>query len=139
MKHNLEAAWKGQMKFEAEIDGHQLVVDAGIDSGGEDVGPRPKKLMLMALAGCTGMDVVSILNKMRVEFDDFRITIEADVTEEHPKHYNAMHLIYRFKGKDLPIDKLRKAVKMSQERYCGVSAVYQKAMEVTWEIVLDTN
>jgi putative redox protein len=135
MKHLVETVWKGQMKFEAEIDGHKLVVDAGPESGGDDAGPRPKKLMLLALAGCTGMDVVSLLKKMHVEFDDFSISVDANVTEEHPKHYDAMHIIYRFKGENLPLDKLMKAVEMSQDRYCGVSAAYRKGMEITWEIV----
>jgi putative redox protein len=138
MEHVLEAAWKGQMQFESELDGHRLVVDADPASGGEDAGPRPKKLMLLALAGCTGMDVVSLLKKMRVDFEDFRITVRADVTDEHPKHYEHMHLVYRFWGHDLPMDKLTKAVEMSQERYCGVSAAYRKGMEITWEIVLES-
>jgi putative redox protein len=136
MKHSIEAAWKGNMKFSAEMDGHTIVVDAGADAGGQDAGPRPKKLMMLALAGCTGMDVVSLLNKMRVEFDDFSLSVDANVTEEHPKHYDSMHITYRFKGKNLPMDKLQKVVEMSQEKYCGVSAAYKKAMEITWEIVV---
>lgn len=136
MKQSIEAAWKGKMKFEAVLDGHTIVVDAPAEAGGEDLGPRPKKLMMLALAGCTGMDVVSLLNKMRVEFDDFNITVDANVTDEHPKHYDAMHIIYRFKGKNLPMDKLQKVVEMSQEKYCGVSAAYKKGMNVTWEIVV---
>jgi putative redox protein len=135
MKHLVETAWKGQMKFEAEIDGHKLLVDAAPEFGGEDAGPRPKKLMLLALAGCTGMDVVSLLRKMHVEYDDLSISVEANLTEDHPKYYDAMHIIYRFKGKDLPIDKLIKAVEMSQDKYCGVSAAYKKGMSVTWEII----
>jgi putative redox protein len=90
--------------------------------------------MLAALAGCSGMDVVSILKKMRVEFTGLDIRVEADVTEEHPKHYNKMHVIYEFTGNDLNPDQLKKAVELSQERYCGVSFVYKKAMEVTYEI-----
>lgn len=136
MKQSIETAWKGKMKFEAVLDGHTIVVDAPVEGGGEDLGPRPKKLMMLALAGCTGMDVVSLLNKMRVEFDDFNITVDANVTDEHPKHYDAMHIIYRFKGKNLPMDKLQKVVEMSQEKYCGVSAAYKKGMNVTWEIVV---
>jgi len=137
MKHIIDASWKGNMKFEANLDGHSVVVDAANDSGGEDAGPRPKKLMLVALAGCTGMDVVSLLKKMRVDFDDLNIIVEGDVTEEHPKHYEKMHVIYKFKGRNLDPEKLKKAVDMSQERYCGVSAAYKKAMEVTYKIILE--
>lgn len=136
MKQSIETAWKGKMKFEAVLDGHTIVVDAPAEAGGEDEGPRPKKLMMLALAGCTGMDVVSLLNKMRVDFDDFNISVDANVTDEHPKHYDAMHITYRFKGKNLPMEKLQKVVEMSQEKYCGVSAAYKKSMNVTWEIVV---
>jgi putative redox protein len=138
MKQNMDIAWKGQMKFEAEIDGHKIIVDAGDESGGENAGPRPKKLILMALAGCTGMDVVSLLKKMRVDVDDFSLSIDAEVAEDHPKTYDAMHIYYRFKGKDLPLDKLTKIVEMSQDKYCGVSATLKRGMKVTWEIVLDS-
>jgi putative redox protein len=91
---------------------------------------------LLALAGCTGMDVVSLLKKMRVEFDDFNIVVDANVTEEHPKLYDSMHIIYRFKGKNLPMDKLQKVVELSQDKYCGVSATFKKGIDVTWEIVV---
>lgn len=126
--------WQGDMKFETELDGHKLTIDAAPESGGTDKGPRPKPLMLVALAGCTGMDVVSILKKMRVELDGLRVWVEAEQTEEHPKHYSSMKIIYEFKGKDLPMDKLEKAVNLSEERYCGVNAVYRKAIPVTAEI-----
>lgn len=126
--------WQGDMAFEADIDGQKVMIDAAPEVGGADKGPRPKPLMLVALAGCTGMDVVSILKKMRVELDGLRVWVEAEQTEEHPKHYSSMKVIYEFKGKDLPMDKLEKAVNLSEERYCGVSAVYKKAMPVSTEI-----
>lgn len=126
--------WQGDMAFEADIDGQKVMIDASPEVGGSDKGPRPKPLMLVALAGCTGMDVVSILKKMRVELDGLRVWVEAEQTEEHPKHYSSMKVIYEFKGKDLPMDKLEKAVSLSEERYCGVSAVYKKAMPVSTEI-----
>lgn len=134
MKHKVSTAYKSGMSFESDIDGHKLLMDAAPEVGGNNEGPRPKPLMLAALAGCTGIDVVSILKKMRVEFESFDIDVEADVTEEHPKHYTAMHIIYRFKGENLDPEKLDKAVSLSQERYCGVSEVYRKAMKITYEI-----
>jgi len=71
---------------------------------------------------------------MRVVVESFNIDIEADLTEEHPKHYTKMHIIYKFKGAGLDPEKLKKAVELSQDRYCGVSAAYRKAMELTYEI-----
>ncbi|WP_423129861.1 OsmC family protein [Gaoshiqia sp. Z1-71] len=134
MKHIVDLAWKQNMSFETEMDGHRVVLDAGTESGGDDLGPRPKKFMLTALAGCTGMDVISILKKMKVEPEAFHIIVEGDVAEDHPKKYYQMKVIYQFKGKDLPMDKLEKAVKLSEEKYCGVSAVYRDALEMSSEI-----
>lgn len=134
MKHVVDMAWTDELAFETDLDGHHLIVDATKDAGGNDLGPRPKKLMLTALAGCTGVDVIMILKKMKVEVEAFNVIVEADVTDEHPKHYNKMKVIYQFKGKDLPYEKLEKAVKLSEEKYCGVTAVYRKAMEMEVEI-----
>jgi putative redox protein len=137
MKDTITVNWSGGMSFESEIDGSKISVDAKKEFGGQGKGPRPKPLMMLSLAGCTGMDVISILNKMRVEVEDFNIEVEGDLTEEHPKHFTKMHIIYSFKGQDLPIDKLKKAVELSQENYCGVSATYKKAMEITYEIKIN--
>jgi len=133
-KETVNTRWLSNMAFEAEINGHKIVIDAVPEVGGENRGPRPKPLMLAALGGCTGMDVISILNKMRLEVDSFNVIVEGDLTEEHPKHFYKMHVIYEFTGKDLPLDKLQKAVELSEERYCGVSVSYRKAMEMTSEI-----
>lgn len=134
MKHVIDMAWTDKVAFEGDMDGHKVIVDATEEVGGSDLGPRPKKLMLTALAGCTGVDVIMILKKMKVEPEAFNVIIEGEVTEEHPKHYNKMKVIYQFKGKDLPMEKLKKAVKLSEETYCGVTAVYKKAMKMESEI-----
>jgi putative redox protein len=133
-RETVETRWLENMAFESEIGGHKITIDAVPEVGGENRGPRPKPLMLSALGGCTGMDVISILKKMRVEVAEFRVIVEGDLTEEHPKHFYKMHVIYEFSGKDLPLDKLQKAVELSEERYCGVSATLKKALEITSEI-----
>lgn len=134
MKHEVNMSWTDNLAFEADMDGHKIVIDAATENGGNDLGVRPKKLMLTALAGCTGIDVIMILKKMRIEPKAFNVIVEADVTDEHPKHYSQMKVIYQFKGKDLPLDKLHKAVELSEEKYCGVTAVYKKAMNIVSEI-----
>jgi putative redox protein len=134
MKDSIIVDWTGGMSFTSEINGHKLVVDAKEEFGGKNLGPRPKALMMLALAGCTGMDVVSILEKMRVKIDDLAIKIESELNDDHPKFYTKMHIIYQFKGEELELDKLQKAVDLSQEKYCGVSANYKKAMDVSYEI-----
>ena len=133
-KHIVKTDWKGNLTFQSEIGNHKIIMDAPEMAGGKDLGPSPKKLMLAALSGCTGMDVVSILQKMRVEFSNVNIEVQGDITDENPKHYFKMHVIYTFTGKNLPLEKLEKAVKMSEETYCGVGALYRKAIEVTSEI-----
>jgi len=137
MKQSINLDFLGGMAFETELNGHKLYLDATEAVGGKDSGPRPKGLMMVALAGCTGMDVVSILKKMRVEYDGLNIEVEGDLAEEHPKKYTAMKVIFKFKGKDLPMDKLQKAVDLSKERYCGVSANYVASFPVTHEIVVE--
>jgi len=134
MKSSINLAWKENMSFETEMNGHKIILDADPAVGGENKGPRPKPFMLLALAGCTGMDVISILKKMRVEVESFNVKVEGNLTEEHPKQYDKMHVIYEFKGKNLPMEKIEKAVNLSEERYCGVSAMYKKAIPITTEI-----
>jgi putative redox protein len=130
----VRVSWLENMAFEAEVNGHKIIIDASETVGGENRGPRPKPLMLVALAGCTGMDVVSILKKMRVEVENYSVKVEGDLTEEHPKQFSQMRIVHEFKGRDLPMDKLEKAVNLSEERYCGVSAMYKKAIGITTEI-----
>lgn len=136
MKSSITASWKKKMAFEVEVAGHKVMIDAIDNVGGENRGPQPKPFMLVALGGCTAMDVISILTKMRVELDDFQVKVEGDLTEEHPKHFYKMKVIYEFTGKNLPMEKLKKAISLSEERYCGVNASYRKAMELSSEIIV---
>lgn len=130
----IETRWKRNVTFESRAGLHRVVTDAPVEAGGDDSAVSPKKLMMVALAGCTGVDVVEILKKMRVEINDLLITVEAELTDEVPSVYSSMHIIYDFKGVDLDLNKLQRAVELSQEKYCGVSMMYKKIMDVTWEI-----
>ncbi|HRY99889.1 MAG TPA: OsmC family protein, partial [Bacteroidales bacterium] len=127
MSTRIESRWIDNMTFEAQVNGHSITIDADEAVGGRNLGPRPKPLMLVALAGCTGMDVISILGKMRIVPEYFNVAVEAEMTGEHPKTYEDIRIIYEFRGQDLPMDKLEKAVALSQEKYCGVSAMLIKA------------
>ncbi len=125
--------WHPDMQIVATPpSGHSVVMD----NAEGDTGPRPMELVLVALGGCTGMDVVSILKRMRVQFDDFRIEIEARRKETHPKVYVHVHLRYIFTGKDLPLRKLERAVELSQNKYCSVTAMLRCTATVTHEIVV---
>lgn len=136
-KSKVEVKWNEKMSFLANVNGHQIKLDADASVGGNNEGPRPKPLLMVALAGCTGMDVVSILEKMKVQFDAFSVDVEGNMTDEHPKIYDHLNIIYKFKGKDLPIEKLEKAVNLSQEKYCGVSAMLGKSAKITHQIIIE--
>ena len=137
MAETVNINWMDEMAFEAEVNDFKIVLDAEERVGGKNRGPRPKPLTLVSLGGCTGMDVISILNKMRVQPDDFNVNVSGELTEEHPKYFHKIHIIYTFKGKDLPMEKLEKAINLSQDRYCGVTAMLDKVAEMTHEIVIE--
>ena len=135
MQHEISCAWTGGMGFEAEVTGHKVLMDADEASGGRDTGARPKPLVLAALAGCSGMDVVSILKKMQEPISWFNMRVLGDLTEGQPQTYSSITIVYEFKASDgLKEENVRKAVSLSQEKYCGVSALLKKAVPVKWEI-----
>jgi putative redox protein len=136
MKSSVNVLWDSNMKFVTALDGHQIVLDANVENGGNNKGPRPKALMMVASAGCTGMDVISILKKMRVNLTYFNVRIEGDIREEHPKKFERMKIIYEIKGVDIDYEKVKKAVDLSVERYCGVNANYRDSMVMDYEIVV---
>ncbi|MBN1790131.1 MAG: OsmC family protein [Bacteroidales bacterium] len=137
MKDAINVKWTGDMAFEAVVDEHRIVMDAKPEVGGKNSGPRPKPLLMVSLAGCTGMDVISILRKMKVEVTGFYMRVIAELTEDHPKRYTAIKLIYEFSGINLPADKLQRAVELSQEKYCGVSATLKDSCEISYEIKIN--
>jgi putative redox protein len=104
-------------------------MDADSRVGGEDAGARPMELLLIGLGGCTGMDVVSILRKMRIEFESLSIELKAEKNDEHPKVYTKIEMKYVITGSDIPEDKFLRAIELSQERYCSVSAMLRKTAE----------
>lgn len=136
MSTKVNVTWMDDMAFEAKVSGFSVILDADKKVGGKNLGPRPKALTLVSLAGCTGMDVISILGKMRIKPDFFDVEVEGELTDEHPKIYHTINIKYIFKGDNLPMDKLEKAVDLSQERYCGVSAMLRKSSKINYEIVI---
>ena len=122
------------MAFESTVDNHVVRMDTTAENGGEDSGPSPKKLLLGTLAVCSGMDVVALLKKMRVEFSDFNIQTNADLTEEHPKVFTTVEIVYVIKVAEEDREKVEKAVHLSQERYCGISAMLKKNSPVEFRI-----
>jgi putative redox protein len=128
--------WKENMVFESDNpSGETLFMDAP-DEGIENKGLRPKALMLSSLAGCSGLDVVSLLKKMRAEVNDFKMVVHGELTEEHPRYYHKVVIAYHFYGSDLQEDKINKAVKLSVDQYCGVMEMFRQFAKVTTEVYL---
>lgn len=121
------------MRFVAWSDsGHGIIMDSTVDKGGFDSGPRPMELLLMSVIGCTGMDVVYILRKMRVKFDGFEVEIKGERAEHHPRVYKKVEIIYTIYGENIPEDKLKQAIDLSQNKYCAASATLKAVGELTY-------
>jgi putative redox protein len=135
MADHITTKWLGGMAFESNNpSGLDLKIDASPDSGGEGDGLRPKALMLSALAGCSGLDVASLIKKMKLEVDDFRIETKAELTEEHPRYYDSVSIEYHFYGSNLKEDKLQRAVDLSVEKYCGVMEMFRRFAKLEIEV-----
>lgn len=109
---------------------HWITLDGPENFGGSNAGLRPKELLLLALAGCTASDVVTILEKKKVKLDDFEINITAQVQEEHPQVYTKIDLEYVFYGDNIQKEAVERAIELSQTKYCSVTAMLQKAIEI---------
>ena len=133
--HKVTTRFVGGMTFQSHLDNHTIIIDTPEADGGNDLGPRPKKLMLSSLAGCTGIDVVSMLNKMRVPFNNFSMDVEANLTKEPPTTYNWVKITYNISVKEEDREKVEKAIHLSKDKYCGVSAMFEKFAAVEFEIV----
>jgi putative redox protein len=133
MGYKVNTVWKEKMAFESQLGNHVVRMDATPELG-DDSGASPKQLLLAGLAGCTGMDVASLLKKMRVSFTNFEMDIEADLTEEHPIVFSQIRLKYIFWGENLDKAKVEKAVNLSKDRYCGVSAMLKKNSPIEYSI-----
>ncbi|MFN0216400.1 MAG: OsmC family protein [Saprospiraceae bacterium] len=132
--YSITTRHKGKMAFEAEIGNHKVIMDTVAEGGGDDSGPPPKTLLLATLATCTGMDIVSLLQKMRVKFSDFDIVTNADLTEEHPKVFSRIEVLYQIKVDEKDQAKVEKAVGLSQDKYCGISAMLRKNSPLEYRI-----
>lgn len=131
MADHITTTWLGDMKFEStNPSGHNLFIEAGPDSGGKGEGYRPKALMLSSLAGCSGLDVAAIIKKMKLELDTFKIEIEANLTEEHPKYYDKVLMHFHFFGNELNEKRLQKAVDLSVAKYCGVMEMFRQFSDI---------
>ena len=133
--NTITSVYQGGMSFKAKAKGHDVIIDLAEASGGNNLGTSPKILMLVSLAGCTGVDVVDILNKMRVSFSDFSINVHAHLTEVDPKIYDDVEVTYTIKVDKKNEGKVQKAVTLSQDKYCGVSDMFRAFAKLSHKIV----
>jgi len=133
-QHVIETQWMGKMQFNTLVNGHTIIMDAPERVGGEDTGTIPKPLVLTALSGCTGMDIVAILRNAGKEVRELNIRVTGELSKQKPIEYLAMHIVYEFRGDESCQEAAIHAVMMSQEKYCGVSHMLRKALPVTWEV-----
>ncbi|WP_028282625.1 OsmC family protein [Olleya marilimosa] len=130
MSHKITTNWKGNMLFDSDNpSGHHVLMDTDVEGKARE-GLSPKALMLSSLAGCTGLDVVSILDKMKIDNYDLKMEVEGLLTDEHPKYYHTVILDYHFTGKDLNQEKINRAVQLSIDKYCGVMEMFRRFAEV---------
>lgn len=134
MADSVKATWQNNMTFTSTSKEGEIRLDASKDVGGDDNGLRSKSLMLSSLAGCTGMDLASLIKKMRVEINGMSIEVVAELTDEHPKTYKNTHVTYNFDAPNADPAKLKKIVELSFNKYCGVIAMFKSFSVVTYEI-----
>ncbi len=121
--------WKGGRAYDSFQNGAKIELNSGVGFG-------PKALLLTGLAGCSGIDVVEILEKMRVPFANLEIDAEAGQTEDHPKVFTTIRLTYKLKAEEEQREKIRKAIDLSLEKYCGVAAMLKKNSPIEYTLVI---
>lgn len=120
------------MQFLGSTDsGHAVVMDASSNVGGNNTGPRPMELLMVAFGGCSGMDIISILRKKKQDVSKFEIDVHGEMAETTPHYYTALHIEYVVKGKDISEEAVKRAIELSLEKYCSVGATLGKAAKIT--------
>ena len=137
MKSRVSVKWLNNMAFQGISDSHVVSLDASHEEGGNDNGLRPKALLMMALGGCTGMDVVNLLTKMREKFKSFEVNIEATIDHDNPLVYSSFEVTYIISGPEINTPKIVKAVKMSMDTYCGVAMMLRKIAPINYTIIVN--
>lgn len=131
---HLQVNWKQGMAFQTTTpSGHDVTLDAGEDVSGLNTGPRPTEMLLQATAACTGIDIVSILHKMRLPLERFEMKIDGVRATEHPKKFTAIHILYVLDG-DMPEERVRRAIELSVDRYCSVSHSLNATMTYSYQL-----
>lgn len=136
MSDKVTTHWQGGLTFESDNpSGKSVIMDTTIEGQHERFGLSPKALMLSSLAGCSALDVISTLDKMKVDIDDFKIDVTGELTDEHPRYYHSVVVDYHFYGSDLSKKKCERAVELSVEKYCGVMEMFRRFAKIETNII----
>ena len=130
MKDTVLTTWEGNLVFKSLNPNKSTLIHGSVSDDAKKIS-GPKILMLSSLAGCSGLDVISILDKMKIKLDDFKMNTSASLSEDHPKYYKEVHLEYHFYGKMLNVEKINRAVELSVTKYCGVMEMFRKFAKVS--------
>jgi putative redox protein len=120
-----------------ESSGYLIPLDSSKSVGGRELGFQPLQLFAVGLVGCTGMDVISILQKKRVEVTDFEVSAEIERAKEHPKIFTKIQLIYKVTGKNIDRKDVERAVDLSETKYCPAQAMLEKTAEISHKIIIE--
>jgi len=136
MSHKITTHWQGGLTFESDNpSGKSVIMDTNVEGQDERFGLNPKAMMLSSLAGCTALDVISTLDKMKEEIDDFKVEVSGELTDEHPKYYHSVIVDYHFYGSELNKKKCERAVNLSVDTYCGVMEMFKRFSDVKTNII----
>jgi putative redox protein len=136
----IKMKWTGGIKFEGLSQfGHPIATDGSKETGGAGNGYQPVELVLFGLAGCTGVDVVKILGKMRQEITGVEIVVRGYQPEQYPKAFNKIEVKYMFRGHNLDGKKIERAIRLSEDKYCAVSQSLKGSAEIisSYEVIED--
>lgn len=114
--------------------GNSVQMDGSPKIGGQNLGARPMEVLLMSLAGCSSIDVISILKKMKQDVTDYDVEVAAERRDEIPSIFTKIHMKFIVKGNDLDESKVNRAAQLSAEKYCSVSKILEPTAEITWSV-----
>ena len=129
--------YQGQMRFSSGDGASRVVMDAKQAVGGRGEALTPKEMVLQGLVGCTGLDVAAIMTKKKVRFEDFEVSAVAEQNESHPVVFKKIELTYRVKADPADRPHIERAIELSENQFCGVSAMLRRSADITWNLVID--
>lgn len=137
MSTQITLGWEKDLTLETLLDGHKMIIDRDMENGGNDEGPRSKALMFVVLTGCSATDVIPLFGKMGIRFKKVSIDVKVESSDTIPTVYTAFHTTYHIQGNKEDAVKTDKAIRLPQEKHCGVGLMMGKITPITYEAPLN--